>query len=62
MNKKNVKDLDPWIGKSVKAILNAEGSFYIGKLIEEQKNGILIKVKEKRIYIPYESILALEES
>ena len=60
MNKKNPKDLDLWIGKSVKAILNAE-SFYEGIFLEEQKNGILIKVNEKRIYIPYESILALEE-
>jgi sporulation protein YlmC with PRC-barrel domain len=61
MNKKNVKDLDSWIGKSVKAILNDEGSFYIGILLEEQKNGILVKTDKGRVYIPYESILSLEE-
>ena len=61
LHKKNdKKDLDSWIGKSVKAVLTNESSFYIGVLIEEQKNGILIKANEKRIYIPYESILALE--
>ena len=61
MNKKNPKDLDLWIGKSVKAILNAEGSFYIGKLIEEQKNGLLLKANEKMIYVPYESVFVIEE-
>ena len=59
--KKNVKDLDSWIGKSVKAILNSESSFYIGVLVEEMKNGILIESYKKRIYVPYESILSLEE-
>ena len=61
LHKKNdKKDLDSWIGKSVKAVLTNESSFYIGVLIEEQKNGILIRSNKKRIYIPYESILALE--
>ena len=60
MNKKNARDLDSWFKKNVKIILNAE-SFYEGIFLEEQKNGILIKANEKRIYIPYESILALEE-
>ena len=60
-HKKNVKkDLDSWIGRPVKVILNSESSFYEGILIEEQKNGILIRSNKKRIYIPYESILALE--
>jgi hypothetical protein len=59
--KKNVKDLDSWIGKSVKAVLNNEGSFYIGVLKEEQKNGILIEANGKMIYIPYESVLSIEE-
>ena len=60
MNKKNARDVDSWFKKNVKIILNAE-SFYEGIFLEEQKNGILIKANEKRIYIPYESILALEE-
>ena len=61
-HKKNVKkDLDSWIDRSVKAILNSESSFYIGVLVEEQKNGILIKCSGKRVYVPYESLLVLEE-
>jgi RNase P/RNase MRP subunit p29 len=56
------KDLDSWIGKHVKAVLNNEGSFYIGLLVEEMKNGLLIEANRKRIYIPYESILSLEEN
>ena len=59
--KKNVKDLDSWIGKSVKILLTNEGSFYIGLLIEEQKNGLLIKANKKMIYVPFESILSIEE-
>ena len=46
---------------TVKAILNAEGSFYIGKLIEEQRNGLLLKANEKMIYVPYESVFVIEE-
>ncbi len=61
-HKKNVKkDLDSWIGRPVKVILNSESSFYEGILIEEQKNGILIEANGKMIYVPYESLLALEE-
>ena len=60
--KKNVKkDLDLWIGKHIKAVLNNEGSYYIGVLVAEQKNGLLIKANKKMIYVPYESILSLEE-
>ena len=55
------KDLDSWINKSVKIILTIEGAFYNGNLIEEQKNGLLLKSNNKMIYVPYESILALEE-
>ena len=55
------KDLDSWINKNVKVILTIEGAFYNGKLIEEQKNGLLLKANGKRVYLPYESILALEE-
>ena len=62
LHKKNVKkDLDSWIGRPVKVILNSESSFYEGILIEEQKNGILIEANGKMIYVPYESLLALEE-
>ena len=55
------KDLDGWIGRSVKAVLNSESCFYEGILLEEQKNGIMIECSGKKIYIPYESILVLEE-
>lgn len=55
------KDLDSWIGRPVKVLLNAE-AFYEGILLEEMKNGILIESNKKHIYIPYESILSLEES
>ena len=55
------KDLDSWINLPVKVLLNAEG-FYQGTLIEEMKNGILISANKKHIYIPYESILSIEES
>ena len=54
------KDLDSWIGRPVKVLLNAE-AFYEGILLEEMKNGILIESNKKHIYIPYESILSLEE-
>ena len=54
------KDLDSWINLPVKVILHEDG-FYQGFLVEEQKNGILIKCSGKRVYIPYESILSLEE-
>ena len=59
-HKKLEKDLDSWIGKHVKVLLNVE-AFCEGILLEEQKNGLLIKSNEKRIYIPYESILVIEE-
>ena len=55
------KDLDSWIGRPVKVVLNSESSFYIGVLVEEQKNGLLIEANKKRIYIPFESLLLLEE-
>ena len=55
------KDLDSWIGKHIRAVLNNEGSFYIGVLVEEMKNGLLIESNKKMIYVPYESILSLEE-
>ena len=58
--KKNVKDLDNWIGKPVKVLLNAE-AFYEGILIAEQRNGILIECANKRIYIQFDSIISLEE-
>ena len=58
--KKDSKDLDSWIGKAVKVLLNAE-SYYTGTLLSEQKNGLLISVLGKLIYVPYESILSLEQ-
>ena len=58
-HKKLEKDLDSWIGKPVKVLLNVE-AFYEGILLEEQKNGLLIKSNEKRIYIPYESVFVIE--
>ena len=58
--KKNIKDLDSWINLPVKVLLNAE-AFYEGILVEEQKNGILIRSNKKHIYIPFESILSIEE-
>jgi ribosome maturation factor RimP len=58
--RKEPKDLDQWIGKAVKVLLNAD-AYYTGTLIEEQKNGLLISVLGKLIYVPYESILSLEQ-
>jgi ribosome maturation factor RimP len=55
------KDLDSWIGRPVKVVLNSESSFYIGVLVEEMKNGLLINSSGKHVYLPYESILVLEE-
>ena len=62
LHKKNVKkDLDSWIGKSVRVLLNSESSFYVGILLREEKNGILVMTDKGRVYVPYESILSLEE-
>ena len=55
------KDLDSWVGRPVKVVLNSESSFYIGVLVEEMRNGLLIEANKKRIYIPFESVLLLEE-
>ena len=60
MNLKKEKDLDNWIGKPLKVLLNADG-YYKGTLLSEQKNGLLIQVSEKLVYVPYESVLALEQ-
>jgi len=59
-HKDGKKDLDGWINLRVKILLNADG-FYQGTLIEEMRNGILIEANKKRVYVPYESILSLEE-
>lgn len=59
-HKDGKKDLDSWINLRVKILLNADG-FYQGTLIEEMRNGILIEANKKRVYVPYESILSLEE-
>ena len=58
--RKEPKDLDAWIGKPLKVLLNADG-YYKGTLLSEQKNGLLIQVSEKLVYVPYESVLALEQ-
>ena len=58
--RKEPKDLDSWIGKPLKVLLNADG-YYTGTLLSEQKNGLLIQVSGKLIYVPYESVLALEQ-
>ncbi len=60
-HKKNVKDLDSWINKPARVILTNESSFYEGILLSEMRNGILIESDKRRIYIPYESVLSLEE-
>ena len=57
--KKDSKDLDSWIGKAVKVLLNGDG-YYSGILVSEQKNGLLIQVSGKQVYVPYESVLSLE--
>ena len=59
-HKDGKKDLDSWINLRVKILLNADG-FYQGTLIEEMRNGILIESNKKHIYIPYESVLSIEE-
>ena len=58
--RKEPKDLDQWINKPLKVLLNAE-SYYTGTLLAEQKNGLLIQVSGKQVYVPYESILSLEQ-
>ena len=58
--KKDSKDLDAWIGKPVKVLLNAD-AYYTGTLLSEEKNGLLISVSGKQVYIPFESVLALEQ-
>ena len=57
--RKEPKDLDSWIGKPLKVLLNADG-YYKGTLLSEQKNGLLIQVSGKQVYVPYESVLSLE--
>ena len=60
-HKDNSKDLDSWINLPVKVVLNSEGSFYVGILLREEKNGILVMTDKGRVYVPYESVLSLEE-
>ena len=60
LKKDSSKDLDSWIGKPLKVLLNAE-SYYTGTLLSEQKNGLLLQVSGKQVYVPYESVLALEQ-
>ena len=58
--KKDSKDLDAWLNKPLKVLLNAD-AYYKGTLIEEQKNGLLIQVSGRLVYVPYESVLSLEQ-
>ena len=59
--RKDKKDLDSWINKSVKVILHEDG-FYSGTLLSEQRNGLLIEgTNKKRIYIQFDSIVSIEE-
>lgn len=62
LRRKEKKDLDNWIGKQIKVIINIHDDlYYIGTLLEEQKNGILISYEGKKFYIPYETIVVIEE-
>ena len=58
--KEDVKDLTDWLGKQVKVILHEDG-YYEGILKGELNAGVLIESKGKRIYLPYESVIAIEE-
>jgi sporulation protein YlmC with PRC-barrel domain len=59
-NKEEVKDLDEWIGNRVKIMINSDG-YYEGVLKGELNNGLLIESKGKKVYLPYESVIAIEE-
>ena len=59
-NKEEVKDLDEWIGNRVKIMINSDG-YYEGVLKGELNNGLLIESKGKRVYLPYESVISIEE-
>ena len=59
-NKEEVKDLDEWIGNRVKIMINSDG-YYEGVLKGELNNGLLIESKGKRGYLPYESVISIEE-
>ena len=58
--RKEKKDLDSWVGRKIKIMINSDG-FYEGILKEEQMNGILIEVDGKRIYVQFEAITSIEE-
>ena len=58
--RKEPKDLDSWIGKPLKVLLHADG-YYKGTLLSEQRNGLLLQVLDKLVYVPYESVLSLEQ-
>lgn len=58
--KEEPKDLDTWIGNMVKIMINSDG-YYEGILKGELNNGLLIESKGKKIYLPYESVIAIEE-
>ena len=58
--KEEPKDLDTWIGNMVKIMINSDG-YYEGVLKGELNNGLLIESKGKKVYLPYESVIAIEE-
>ena len=58
--KEEPKDLDTWIGNRVKIMINSDG-YYEGILRGELNNGLLIESKGKKIYLPYESVISIEE-
>ena len=58
--KEEPKDLDTWIGNRVKIMINSDG-YYEGVLKGELNNGLLIESKGKKVYLPYESVIAIEE-
>ena len=60
VKKDEPKDLDTWIGSRVKIMINSDG-YYEGILKGELNNGLLIESKGKKIYLPYESVIAIEE-
>lgn len=62
LHKPKSKNLDSWLGRKVKVVLNSSDGYYEGTLLSEQKNGILLEASnEKRIYIQYDSIVSFEE-
>lgn len=58
--KEEPKDLDTWIDNRVKIMINSDG-YYEAILKGELNKGLLIESKGKRVYLPYESVISIEE-